>query len=496
MTDTIAPDSLTLALEILALEEVAPELLDRLRQSLAQAVADTSGGLRHNARLVARRSQHGSLSFFVPGDSPPHEPLRLATFDRHGRLLLLLSWQGKGSDRTLQRFKVRGLDGRFLGVTAATASHFGWGVSDCLWTLDGEVGFHQQRFLTFFRAVSYTDVAAIPPLDDPGTMPTGAGSSVLNVLALLSQDQGKSVLRYRGPYPSERLFGTLREAFHSGGEAGSTRERFTRGAQEAALRMEMREAEVDWTPSPYEYFFPAAHTCVQLRNGIEKVYDRGRVYYHPNLSVNAHALRTEHAEDGQVRYIASLTLLGQSVEDHLVLSAEGKILARPRPPRRWHVREPAQLSDEWKAVLVRLIATESAPALQPELWPVLDEMPLTWGTVQGELWEERKTEFVLHAGMVAVYREAVAGARSAGQALLLAARFTSELARLIGPLVRIRAQARLAQRSLEDQQVALLFHTPADSGLSDDELRTVLSRLALGEDLPVVSAEKVNDDDL
>lgn len=490
MPDTIAPDSLALAIETLALEGLAPGQLGRLRRALGQAVADPAGDLRHHARLIAQRSQHGSLSFFVPDAPTLHKPLRLASFDRHGRLLLLLSWQGEGRDRTLHRFKVRGLDGRFLGVSAATASHLGWGISDCLWTLDGELGFHQQRFLSLFRAVRYTDVAAIPPVDDPGSLPTGAGSSVLNVLSLLSQDQGKSVLRYRGPYPSERLFGTLREAFHSGGEAGSTRERFTRGTQEAALRMEMREAEVDWTPSPYEYFFPAAHTCVQLRKGIEKVYDRGRVYYHPGLAVNAHALRTEHTADGYVRYTASLTLLGQSVEDHLVLSAEGAIIARPHPPRRWHVREPTQLSDELKAVFVRLIAAESAPALHPELWPVLDEMRLSWGTVQGELWEERKTGLVLHAGMVAVYRKALAGAQSAGQALLLAARFTSELARLIGPLVRLRAQARLARRSLEDQQVALLFHTPADSGVSNDELRAVLSRLALGEDLPVVSADE------
>ena len=485
----ITPASLALALETLALEDLAPGLLNRLRHALGQAAADPTGDLRHLGRPIARRSQHGSLSLFVPDEPPPHAPLRLATFDRHGRLLLLLTWRGEGSDRTLQRFKVRGLDGRFLGVSAATASHLGWGLSDCLWTLDGEVGFQQQRFLTLFRAVRYTDVAAIPPLDDPGSLPPGAGSSVLNVFALLSQDQGKRALRYRGPYPSERLFGTLREAFHSGGEAGSARERFTRGAQEAALRLEMREAEVDWTPSPYEYFFPAAHTCVQLRKGIEKVYDRGRVYCHPELSVNAHALRTDYTEDGQVYYTASLTLLGQSVEDHLVLSVEGTILARPLPPHRWHVREPSQLSDELKAVFVRLIAAESAPALQPEMWPVVDAMRLSWGTVRGELWEERKTGLVLHAGMVAVYREALAGAQSAGQALLLAARFTSELARLIGPLVRMRAQARLARRSLEDQRVALLFHTPADRGLSNDDLRAVLSRLALGEDLPAVSAE-------
>ena len=499
MTDSIAPDVLSIALETLALEEVAPDLLNTLTQQLNQAVAQTHNGILSlqysanaddNAHLVAQQSQHGSLSLFAPAQSSPQPPQRLATFDRRGRLLLLMTWQADG---TLVRCKVRGLDGHFLGIIPGASSHLGWGLSDCLWTLDDrddendELGFRPDRFLTLFRSVPYQDITALPPLDDPGRLPTGTGSTVLNVLSLLSQDQGKSALRYRGPYPSAQLFATLCESFHTGGESGASRERFTQGAEEAAVHLEMKEAALDWSPSPYERFFPAAHTCVQLRDGIEKVYDRGRVYYHPNLAVSAHALRTEHCHNGQVTYTASLVLLGQSIEDHLILDANGEILERPVPPQRWHVRAPAQLSADWKAVLVRLIAAESAAALHPELWPVVEEMPLTWGTVQGELWEEKRTEFVLHAGMIAVYRETVAAARSAGEALLLAARFTSELARLIGPLVRLRAQERLAQRSLEDQQVALFFNTPSDSGLSDDELRKFLSRLALGEDLPVVS---------
>ena len=487
MTTHIPPDIYTLALETLAAEDVSPELLTTLQQHVEQAAPEHQPGalsLISNGQLVAQQSKYGSLSFFVPRQSPVAPPRRLATFDRHGRLVLFMTWADDGA---LVRFKVRGLNGRFLGVLPQSASHLGWGLSDCIWTLDGELGFHLEQPLTLFRAVTYTDVVSLPPLDDPGRLPSGAGSTVLNVLALLGRDQAKTVLRYRGPYPSERLFVTLRESFHTGGEAGATRERFTHGAAEAAVRLEMREAAVDWTPAPYEYCFPAAHTCVQLRRGIEKVYDRGRVYYHPDLSVSAHALRTEHTEDGQVRYTASLVLLGQAVEDHLVLDPTGEIIERPAAPRRWHVRGSAELSDDWKAVLVRLIAAESAPALHSELWPIVSEMPLIWGTVQGELWAETPTEFILHAGMIAVYRRTVAAARSAGEALLLAARFSSELARLIGPLVRQRAQQRLEQRSLEDQQIALFFHTPADSGLSDEDLRKFLSRLALGEELPEVS---------
>jgi len=353
--------------------------------------------------------------------------------------------------------------------------------------LEGEEGFSLDRSLTLLRSVAYEDLDFLPPVDDPTCLPAGAGSTVLNVLALLGRDQGKTALRYRGPYPSERLFATLRESFRYSGEPGATRERFTRGAEEAAVQLTMAEAPVDWEPSPHERFFPAAHTCVQLREGVEKVYDRGRVYYRPDLSAGAHALRVEQAADGQIRYIAGLTILGQPLEDHLVLDTSGEIVERPATPRGWTVRGRAQLSDEWKAVLARLIAAESTPLLRPALWPVMDELILVWGEVAGELWAEAGNELLLHAGMVVVYRDALTRVRSAGERLLLAARFASELARLIGPLVRTRAQERLARLSPEEQQVALLLASPAPPGLPDNELRAFLMRLAMGEELPMVA---------
>ena len=220
---------------------------------------------------------------------------------------------------------------------------------------------------------------------------------------------------------------------------------------------------------------------------MEKVYDRGRMYYRPDLSAGAHALRIEQAADGQIRYIAGLTILGQPLEDHLVLDASGEIVERPATPQGWTVRGRAQLSDEWKAVLARLIAAESTPLLRPALWPVMDELSLVWGEVEGELWAEAGNELRLHAGMVVVYRDALTRVRSAGERLLLAARFASELARLIGPLVRTRAQERLARLSPEEQQVALLLASPAPPGLPDNELRAFLMRLAMGEELPMVA---------
>jgi len=488
MAEGIPRDLWSLALNTLAVEDVPPGLVTELATALSRATATTVEqgvlSVRADGQPLAEFSPHGSLTFFVPPCSPAGAPRRLATFDRRGRLLLLLRW---APDGTLVRFKVRGLDGRFLGVLRGTASHLGWGLSDSVCLLEGEEGFSLDRSLTLFRSVAYEDLDCLPPLDDPTRLPAGAGSTVLNVLALLGRDQGKTALRYRGPYPSERLFATLRESFRYSGEPGATRERFTRGAEEAAVQLTMAEAPVDWEPSPHERFFPAAHTCVQLREGIEKVYDRGRMYYRPDLSAGAHALRIEQAADGQIRYIAGLTILGQPLEDHLVLDASGEIVERPATPRGWTVRGRAQLSDEWKAVLARLIAAESTPLLRPALWPVMDELSLVWGEVEGELWAEAGNELRLHAGMVMVYRGALTRVRSAGERLLLAARFASELARLIGPLVRARAQERLARLSPEEQQVALLLASPAPPGLPDNELRAFLMRLAMGEELPVVA---------
>jgi hypothetical protein len=61
-------------------------------------------------------------------------------------------------------------------------------------------------------------------------------------------------------------------------------------------------------------------------------------------------------------------------------------------------------------------------------------------------------EGYLHAGMVAVYRGVLSWMKSVGESLLLAARFASELARLIGPFIRIRAQERLSGLSSQDRQ--------------------------------------------
>jgi len=486
MTDSSSQDIFSSVLSTLEAESLPAELITALTAAIAHATHTMQPRIEVftvDGHPIAERSPHGSMILFLPPTSSHPVSQRLATFDRHGRLLLLLYRNNAG---TLTRFKARGLDGRFLGVERGVASHLGWGVSDSVSLLEGETGFTVAHPLTFFRSVAYEDLDALPPLDDPVRLPPGAGSTLLNVLALLAHDQGKSVLRYRGPYPTERLFTTLSESFRYRGEPGAMRERFAQGAEETAIQLAMREVPVDWEPLPHERFFPAAHTCVQLRNGVEKVYDRGRVYYRPDLAGSAYAIRTQQADEQPLRYIAGLAILGQAIEDHLILDAHGEILERPPIQEYQLLRGPMQLSDDWKALLVRLIASESASMLHSALWPVVDELTLEWESLHNELWSQAGNTISLHAGIVSVYRRALAQIKSAGEGLLLAARFTSELSRLIGPLVRARAQERLAGLSSDAQQISLFFTSSAPQGLSDNELRAFLTRLALGEELPKV----------
>ncbi len=477
---------LELALQTLEAELVEPDRLASFRTALnaTESVTETNR-LRWyaNEQVCIERSAHGTLTFFLPAIPASSAPRRLGTFDRQGRLLSLFFY---AADGRMQQFKVRNMDGYFLGVVRGTVSHLGWGRSDLIGALAGEGGFEMDRTLTFFRSVSYEDVETLPPLDAPMSLPHGGGATILNVLARLGQDQEKQALRYYGPYPSDQLFFTLRESFVCGGEVGANRERFTLGAEEAALHMSMVETVVDWRPAPHERFYPGTHTCVQLRNGVEKVYDHGHTYYRADLVAEAHRLRVLQTEEGQPRYIASLTILGQALEDHLILDEYGEILERLPQPVQPSLRGDPILSPDWKAALVRLIAAESTTLLHTALWPVTDELTLRWGRVQKELGALSGNELVLHAGMIAVHQDMQSRANSAAKKILIASRFLSELARLIGPVIRSRAQAQLASLSPADQNVALLFAATDMPGLSDNELRAFLTSLAQGEELPLI----------
>jgi len=487
-----SPYVLDLTLKVLGAEEVDRKLLSLYRQKL-----DTSIPLRDEKKLawtegsdvLLQWSPYGTLSYFLPADRRGAVPRRLGTFDRKGNLIHLFRYSRNGH---LCQLKARNLDGRFVGLLRGTDSHPVWGTSDTIVTLSGGVGFEVGQTMALSKTVDYEDVDSLPPLDMPSGLPPGTGGTILNVLAILAKDQGKKKLRYRGPYATERLFSTLRECFTCPGELGANRERFTAGSERAALHADMATPPVDWLPQPYERYHADPDTCVQLRDGLEKVYDRGRIYYRNDISHQAYSLRVEETTERERRYVACIAFLGQPLEDHLVFDSEGGIVERFANITPRFVRGEAMWAPRMKAAVLRLVAAETTELLHATLWPAMEELVIVWGPVVGQLFAKNGNELVIHSEMVAIHVQAQTGAKSAGEKMLLASRFLSEISRILGPLIRERAQTLLSGFSPTEQNVALMFGSPTVPGLSDSELRDFLIRLAQGEELPALESVGVH----
>ena len=350
---------------------------------------------------------------------------RLVQFDRHGHLIAACRWSHDGS---LVWARCRSADGRWIGVEPGADEHPAWGRSDRVWLLDGEEPGRRVEPLSVFRALDWARLDHIPPLAEPRRLPPGAGSAVLNLLAALMKDQGLARVRYRGPFPSEQLFTSLLESFrHDPGQA-------------LPLERFLADGGLDWLPAPYESHQVAPWVTVQLRQNVEKVVADGVIFYRQEWQSITRREPRVIRDDGE-RVVCSLWALGGPLEDRLVLDRAGEILEAPTA--RVQETAPAPLPPVWNSALGDLIGRESAPALASAIVEVLRDTPLEWGAVPGDLvraWEKRiRLSARLRDAAAASLRSAAPGQERAEQAL----RFVLEVARLLGPDVRARAQALL-----------------------------------------------------
>jgi len=287
--------------------------------------------------------------------------------------------------------------------------------------------------------VDWDRLEYIPPLAEPARLPPHAGTAVLDLLAGLMKDQGLARVRYRGPYPSETLFTALLECFRYDPAEPAPLDRFLDGG------------ELDWLPAPHERHWVADGVCVQTREDLDKVVANGLAFYRTDWQA---VTRREPRviRGGGARRTCSLWALGRSLEDRLVLSPAGEIL-EARAPRE-DSRAPVPFKPVWTAALAALIAHESAPALNASIADALAALALEWGPTPGDLLHVngarvRVSRLLLDAGLEWI-REAPPGPDRGGRAGSLAL----EVARLLAPAVRRRAQRRLEAFTPEAQQRA------------------------------------------
>ena len=395
-----------------------PERVDALRRALDGADPPMTAG------------RHGALT----GYTAVAPRRRLVELDRHGHLIAAYRWRDDGR---LAWAKVRTAHGDWIGLEPGAGAPAAWGASDALWLLDPDARWSPRAPLTVFQSVDWARLEWIPPLAAPSRLPPGAGTAVLNLLAGLMKDQGLARVRYRGPYPSESLFTTLLECFRHDPEAADPYERF------------VSEEGLDWLPAPHERHEVAEGVCAQLRQELDKVVLDGTTFYRPDWQgVGRREPRIIRVE-GE-RRVCSLWALGRALEDRAVLARDGEVLARPAP--REDARAPAPLAPVWRPALAALVARESAPMLGDAIGETLEELALEWGSVPGDLVRldgdtARVRRQLLDEGLAWI-REATPGVARGERAGAL----TLEVARLLAPALRRRAQARLEALSAEEQQ--------------------------------------------
>ncbi len=361
--------------------------------------------------------RHGSLVGYAPGRR------RLVELDRRDQVVAAFVWRGDGR---LGWARCRAADGRRIGIEPGGGSHPAWGAADQVWLL-GDAWEPLER-LTTFAPLDYERLDHVPPLAEPRRLGAGGGTALLNLLAALMKDQGAARVRYTGPFPTEQLFTALLESFRYDPAATAPLERFLAGEP------------LDWLPAPHERHEVASGVWIQARHEVEKVVVDGRSFYRRRWQdVERREPRVLRADGDRV--VCSLWALGRVIEDVLTLDARGEVLDAPAPVV--DPRAPAPMPPIWRAAAGALVARESAAALAGAIDDVMADLALEWGPVPGDLISVGGGRARIARRLRDTADDWIRAAPPGAERGSRAAAFVLEIARLLGPSVRLAAQLRL-----------------------------------------------------
>jgi hypothetical protein len=421
--------------------DVDPLTVEPLRQRLAAGADD---------RPLIAVEPHGSFVVREPsGDEGP--PRRALELDRYGAVLATLRWR---EDGRLAAAWIRVAEEAWVMIEPRATDEPPWGLCDRLWQATHPTAAGRTA-LTVFEALAYERIDRIPVMADPGRLPAGAGTAVLNLVAALAADRECRRLAYRGPYPTEQLFLTLLESFRY----------HTIEADPLAAFMAGR---VEWSPAPHERACPAPRVSVHLRGRVEKVAWRGRFYYRPDWQgVRRHAPRRVRDVDGAV--VCSLWALGDPLEDHLRLDPEGTTVEVIAPPARMAPDLP--LPAPVLAGVASAAAALGAAPLAPFVREVAAGHDLAWASLDADLVAVEGTHLRVSEAIRNALERRLRAATTRTEHLSLGLAALAELAQLIGDPLRTRAQARIAALPPETQARLLTEAPPAEE---TDDARVIV----------------------
>jgi hypothetical protein len=355
---------------------------------------------------------------------------RVREHDAHGEVLATLTW---ADDGRLAQAAVRLPDATWLTIDPRAAHDPRWGLSDLLRRDDTP--------LTHCAAIAWDDVRAIPPLAEPARLPPGGGTAVLNLIATLAADQGRTALAYTGPYPTEQLFLALLESF-----------RWEASAEVVDPLAAFMAGALRWTPHPHARALAPPGVYVQARERIEKLVWGGRAYYRADWQgVQRHT--THRVHDVGDRVHGSLWALERALEDHLVLAADGRVLAAVLPAPE--ATPGGSVAPAVAAGVVALVVAASAPPLADSLRAITAGLTLEWAPLTGDLAVLGAEGARVSTRLRRALAERLAEAADRVERVRLGFAGLAELGLALGDVLRARAQARLAAATETEQAAAL-----------------------------------------
>ncbi len=359
--------------------------------------------------------------------------------DRGGVIHARLVWR----DGALGHLIV-GAPGAWTVVGGATQAHPLFHRAHPLWVTPGDAPVAEVAALdpvppiTWMGEVRWAAPTTIPPIFEPARLPAGAGTMMLNVIAVLARDAGVTALRYAGPYPTAALWRSLTTCFRpepgaDGGDGGGGggEDAFTSDALDRSRRGAMDPIALDFAPAPFERVRVTPRVVVQLRDGLERATIDG-----VGFDRSARAGRLVAIGDAPRRWAAELWLGDRPWGRVAELDDDGAVLAGPTPlpavagPLAGMVGQV--LPPALCAALAEVVAELVTPPLARAAHAELAAARVCWGDPGPAEVVDRDGALIVHAGLWAHLGPHGLGAVARGLAIALA-----------GPIA-IRAQARLA----------------------------------------------------
>jgi hypothetical protein len=240
---------------------------------------------------------------------------------------------------------------------------------------------------TVMTALDWARPTEIPAIAEPGRLPLGAGSAILNTIAVLAERAGVAALRYAGPYPTSALWRTLARSFRTTASEAA----FTAGAIERALRVAREPIAISFAPAPHERL-AIPHGFVELRDGIERAVVDG-IAYEPGGSP-ARLVEHDTAHHCEIWF-------GDAPYARVAsLAADGSLTAGPQPLPACDSRViGAEFPLALRIAIAELVAEAVPPQLADAARALVAGEPLCWADLGGRAAREQPDGLAVHAAL-------------------------------------------------------------------------------------------------